>query len=209
MSRLRLLVLLALVAPAGCGRRDEGAGGGPERPAGTPLTAPEARDDGRKHAARPPGETAPVGVGVWSQVGEVRVRVTRATVRAVPLMTDKGTVLGTKGEELLLRVEIENRSREKPVPYDRFGIGWAGRPGASARDEHGTRYAFRHPAAEGPGAGGSPVASLPPGGPALEDVLCVEMPGAAATVLTVRLPSAAGGAGHPHVFAIPASAWGR
>lgn len=175
---------------------------------GNGKPAPDTPDD-----PGPKVETKAAGPNEWSQVGDVRVRVTKAAVKKVPLTVTTGLSdrkEETKEPELMLWLEIENTSKVKKFDYKRWGNSLSS-PRASATDEHGNKYRPKiHDGGYGKYVEGTfkfGSANLRPGEKPIADILCFDRPVDAATELVIVLKPLVEEEKGEFRFKIPASAW--
>ncbi len=159
----------------------------------------------KKSEAESKREEKFAGLNEWSQVGAVRVRFTKASLGKVTLLTSfDQSAYQSKDDELMLSLEVENRSTTNKVTYSRWS---ASRSTSSSTilDEHGNKYVTRdHELIKGAPSYG--VEEIRPGG-VVVDVLCVEPPVDAAKELTLTLHTFPFDTKERYRFKIPASAW--
>jgi hypothetical protein len=162
-------------------------------------------------ADRPPGGGATAGLGEWSRVGDVRLRLDRVAVRKAPFRSipRDAFVEGTE-VELVVWFTVENLSATKKLDYLRWSEGFIGEKGVALADELGNDYRYREQGFGSYVEGGlrAGTATINPGEPGLTDAALFQRPVSAATELRLSAVSPVVGRGPArHEFRIPASAW--
>ncbi len=154
----------------------------------------------------PKAEEKFAGMNEWAQVGDVRVRIVKAKIQKVPLISQvTGKTSPSSEPELMLWFEIENRSEVKLVTYLRWEskrlIGQEG-----ITDEHDNKYRIqKHDLIEGAPLMG--LEKLRPGSAAVTDIVCVEPPVDRATRIRLVLYPVELKRDGVYRFEIHSSAW--
>ncbi len=202
-----LLTALVLTL-ASCKKKEEESSGGGSRSPSTKRDDITSTTDTKK--AEPKANEKFVGMNEWVQVGDVRVRVTRAKVQKVPLIKDSGSKAVLSADpELMVQVEIENLSGARKIPYKRWYSG-SQAPSTKLTDEHANTYRCSMysggllPYVEGTLRYGEK--EMRPG-EALADTLCFERPVGAATELTLVLGAIQKGEKESYRFKLLAADW--
>jgi len=218
MFRLTVASVCA-AALIGCGKTSPEEVGGGSSPS---TTKAEAKPSARPAPERMTTEPAPAavkpkkpepestGVGEWSRVGDVQVKVTGAQISRAILVSDdaKETEIKDSDERLLVYVSIQNLSKVKKLDYHIWG-GPARE--ADARDEHGNRYLCYSGTSSFWVKGGvrRGYKTVQPEDPAFAEVLRFEKPVKAATEVRVTLDALEIGLREKHHFRIPSSEWAK
>jgi len=224
LSRVVAPFALALIV-AGCGKLktdDDYYSGGGDRPSGPKATG-KSDGDGASKPTQPTTRT-PVrpgrlwstederataqptaGLGEWRQVGDIRMRIDGATIgkpRVKPLFGRTEYVADK--DYLLIHFTVENLSKSKKLEYGRPRNGF-GSHAAKLTDEHDNDYRTG-PYEDDEVNGHTGRATIYPGDPPVQDVLCFQRPVDAATELRLTVAPYWLPGNEPFRFRIPASA---
>jgi hypothetical protein len=161
----------------------------------------------------PKADVKYAGMNEWVQVGDLRVRLTKAAVKKVPLISSFGgsdRKYESKDPELMVWVEIENLSKTKKVLYSRWGASGFDRR-SQVEDEHGNKYSLSpyDGSLSGRVEGGLEYSTkdIRPGDPVLTDIVCVERPIDAATEVRLTLNGLPSSEKETFRFKIRAADW--
>ena len=156
------------------------------------------------------------GLNEWVQVGDVRVRVTKVWLRDRIVVNSPTVKYGPASPWLVMRVEIENRSKTKAAAYTRWSSHREARyvdrvpPLAGLTDRHDNRYPSQDYFAgviegmkEGVAKGQTEIAA----GASAVDLVCFEEPLTLSGDLLLTLDPVQDGEKGAYRFKIPAADW--